>query len=111
MQTFKLHIKAGLSQRNFEIDQLVDQDSELPWWMVERWIVKRVYDHKQFYIVFLPERQWESGTKIVSEVLICEEVPTSYDYEKKRIATLSLVKGNFDDKLIAFWEEFDAGIS
>ncbi len=107
MQKFKLLIKAGIEDRGFQLIQIFDKNSEIPWWFEERWIVERSFDKLELNVLFVTDHSWESGSKVVSDVYICTELPTNRFHKIENIACLSLTKGKFDLKLNAFFQLFD----
>lgn len=107
MQKFKLRIKRGIEDRGFQLIQIFEKDSGIPWWIEERWIIQRSFDQLQLNVLFETDGLWESGSKIVSDVYICHELPTNHFYQIENLACLSLAKGNFDLKLSTFFQQFD----
>jgi hypothetical protein len=107
MKKYKEMIRSGLRERNFEIEAVFDNESDLPWWIEERWSIRRSFDQAGLYVIFLTDRQWESGPKTVSEVLLSEGLPSSYTEEIQGTARLSLIKGKMDERLSGFWKELD----
>lgn len=108
MRPYKEIIQSGLKERGLEIETLLDRETELPWWIEEHWIVKRTFDSLELHVLFLTDRGWESGTKIVWEVAFTKEVMTSYLDESPKIASLSLMKGNLSEKIEKLWRELDS---
>jgi hypothetical protein len=111
MKPYKEIIQSGLKERGLEIDTLLDLETELPWWIEERWIVKRGFDSLELHVIFLTDRGWESGTKIVWEVAFTEKVMTSYTDDTSKIASLDLMKGTFSKKIYQLWRELDSYIA
>ncbi len=107
MKPYKKIIQSGLEERGLEIETVFDQETELPWWIEEYWIVKRAFDGLELYLIFLTDRGWESGTKIVWEVAFTKELMASYTDESTKIASLSLVKETFNEKIKQLWQELD----
>lgn len=105
MKKYKERIHNGLKQRDFEVVQLYDS-SVLPWFLEERWLVRRFFDGHELAVLFLTDKQWETGTKIVSEIQLTET--EAQDNETQTIALLDLMKGDFELKIKVFWQELDA---
>lgn len=107
MSSYKEIIRSGLKGRGLEIETLLDQETDIPWWIEEHWIVKRAFDSLELHVIFLTDRGWESGTKIVWKVAFTEKVMTSYMDETTKIASLDLMKRNFSEKIEQLWQELD----
>lgn len=107
MKNYKKRIKNGLLERSFELEGIFDSETELPWWIEEMWVFKKAFINHQIHVCFLTDRGWENGLKIVSEVLLSENELNNYLDRSSKIASLSMMKGNFEEKLDVFWKELD----
>lgn len=109
MKQYKKNLLKGFEKRRFELTVLQDGKS-LPWWIEEKWILSGLKSESRngkLYVNFLTSKQWESGTKIVEEILVSQlEMETYSDYSS-RIAELDMRKGVFSENLKQFWAEFD----
>ena len=108
MKPYKEILQSGLKERGLEIETLLDRETDLPWWIEERWIVKRAFDNLRLHVIFLTDRSWESGTKIVWKVAFTKEVMPNYSDESTEITSLDLMKGNFNEKIGQLWLELDS---
>jgi|GEM_PF-3405259 len=109
MKQYKKDLLKGFEKRKFELTELQDGNS-LPWWIEEKWILSGLKSdnrNNKLYVNFLTDKQWESGTKIVDEVLVCESEMENYSDYSSKIAELDMRKGIFSEKLEQFWTEFD----
>lgn len=109
MKQYKKDLLKGFEKRNFELTELQDGNS-LPWWIEEKWILNGLKSdsrNDKLYVNFLTDKQWESGTKIVDEILVSESEMENYSDYSSKIIELDMRKGIFSEKLEQFWTEFD----
>lgn len=109
MKQYKKDLLKGFEKRRFELTELQDGKS-LPWWIEEKWILSGLKSgsrNDKLYVNFLTGKQWESGTKIVDEILVSESEMENYSDYSSRIAELDMRNGVFSEKLEQFWAEFD----
>lgn len=110
MKAYKKIIRDALAERKFEITELFDE-TEIPWWIEEHWTITRSHDQLQLLVLFLTDRGWENGTKLVSEVTITEKMMANYTDSSPKIVSLLLDKGRFDEKIKLFCAALDAYLS
>ena len=109
MKQYKKDLLKGFKKRKFELTELLDGES-LPWWIEEKWILNGLKSNNrntQLYVHFLTDKNWESGTKIVDEILVNESEMEHYSDYSSKITELDMRKGIFSEKLEQFWTEFD----
>ncbi|AUC13852.1 hypothetical protein BTO06_01205 [Tenacibaculum sp. SZ-18] len=109
MKHYKKDLLKGFEKRKFELIELQDGNS-LPWWIEEKWILKGMKSESQndkLYVNFLTDKQWESGTKTVDEIIVSELEMKNYSDFSSKIAELDMRKGIFSEKLEQFWIKFD----
>ena len=109
MKQYKKEILKGFEKRKFDLTELHDGES-LPWWIEEKWILSGLKSdnrNDKLYVIFLTDKQWESGTKIVDEILVTTSEMENYSDYNSKIAELDMRKGDFTEKKEVFWTEFD----
>ena len=109
MKQYKREILKGFEKRKFELTELHDGES-LPWWIEEKWILSGLKSdnrNDKLYVNFLTDKQWESGTKLVDEILVTTSEMENYSDYSSKIAELDMRKGDFTEKKEVFWTEFD----
>ncbi|WP_299683620.1 hypothetical protein [uncultured Dokdonia sp.] len=109
MKQYKKDLLKGFGKRRFEITELHNGES-VPWWIEEKWIInglKSEYPFEKLYVIFLTDKNWESGIKTVDEILVTELEMKNYSDYSSKIAEMNMRNGNFNDKLELFWTEFD----
>ena len=109
MKQYKKEILKGFEKRKFDLTELHDGES-LPWWIEEKWILSGLKSdnrNDKLYVIFLTDKQWESGTKIVDEILVTTSEMENYSDYNSKIAELDMRKGDFTEKKEVFWMEFD----
>jgi hypothetical protein len=109
MKQYKKEILKGFEKRKFDLTELHDGES-LPWWIEEKWILSGMKSdnrNDKLYVIFLTDKQWESGTKIVDEILVTTSEMENYSDYNSKIAELDMRKGDFTEKKEVFWMEFD----
>ncbi len=107
---YKESLRIELEKRTFELVQVFDSSDNLPWWIEEKWVVKQIntsiyYDKLIF--TFLTERSWENGTKLVERISVGTKEMSDYSDTEFELLSIDMRKGNFDDKLEVFWQEFN----
>ncbi len=110
MKQYKKDLLKGFEKRKFELTELQSGES-LPWWIEEKWILsglKSENRNDKLYVNFLTDRKWESGTKIVDEILVSDSEMQNYSDFNSKINELDMRKGVFNEKLEQFWAEFDS---
>ena len=109
MKQYKKNLFKGFEERKFELTELLEGKS-LPWWIEEKWILNRIKSdnrNEKLYVNFLTDKQWESGTKIVNEILVSESEMDNYSDFSSKVAELDMRKRIFSEKLEQFWAELD----
>ena len=79
---------------------------DLSWWMEEKWIIRNKAG-KRLLVNFLTDKLWENGKKRVEEVAISTSELKSYQDTDQLLVLLDMRKGNFEEKLEAFWKKFE----
>lgn len=110
MQKYKEVLRKGFTQRAFELTQIEKEIDTLPWWIEEIWTIisiRRINNNTGLFVTFLTEKSWENGTKNVAEVLVSTSKLKHYSDIDTCLLSLDMRKGNFEDKLVIFWKQFD----
>lgn len=110
MKQYQKDLLKGFEQRKYELTELLEGNS-LPWWIAEKWILSGIKSDRQIdklYVNFLVDKQWESGTKIVDEILVSQLEMENYSDLSSKIVSLDMRKGIFNEKLEQFWIDFDS---
>jgi hypothetical protein len=110
MKPYKIEILKEFKKRDFELISILDSKDEIPWWIEEKWTLKGIKSksHNNKIIVnFLTSKDWENGTKTVDDIIITDSEMERYSDLSSKIVDLDMRKGNFEEKLIEFWKEFD----
>ena len=107
MKKYKEIILDGLESRNFELLQIQNEVDYLPWWIEERWLIESCQKSARLYLTFLTEKHWESGTKFVDEIVLSNRPMEQYTDREGILLSISMNKGIFEEKLNAFWTQFE----
>lgn len=113
MKPYKQPLSAGFQQQHFTISQNENHQEQLPWWIEDQWILqnKRPWmPYPTLYVIFLTIRSWESGPKIVDEIVVMTSLMKDYMDRESVLISMDMRKGDFEGKLEMFFEEFEKEI-
>jgi hypothetical protein len=110
MQAYKSQLRRRLADHGWEVVEVIDSDD---WWADEFWKVQSRRNLWGFELVvtFLVNPLWDAPRKKgqgVWAVGVTQGMPTDRLIAEQGIAELCLMKGRFDEKLVAFVAFIDA---
>jgi len=105
---YKKVLQQGFAHRELEVLLIEKEIDTLPWWIEELWTIKPKHTNKnELFVVFMTDRSWESGTKHVEKVLLNTSKMKNYSDTECTLLSLDMRKGNFEEKVLLFWTQFD----
>jgi hypothetical protein len=109
VQTYKAHLQHLLSEHGWEIVEVVDSDD---WWADEYWKIQSRRNLWGFELVltFLVDPDWDAPRKkgrAVWAIGANDSIPVDRATAERGITKLSMVKGKFNEKLVAFVDSLD----
>jgi hypothetical protein len=110
VQTYKAHLQHLLSEHGWEVVEVIDSDD---WWAHEFWRIqsRRNLWGYELVLTFLIDPQWDAPRNKgqgIWAIAASDAIPPDRATAEQGIAELCMVKGHFNEKLVAFVDSLDA---
>ena len=105
MRVYKQKLLNALIDEGWELLEVIEENNH--WWCDEHWLVRSIRKKwgREILIFFLVDPQWDAPRKKgqgIWEIAATEKYPKDWLEASRGIATISLSKGKFDEKLKNF---------
>jgi hypothetical protein len=110
VQSYKAHLRHHLADHGWEIVEVIGSDE---WWADEFWKIqsrRNLWGH-ELVLTYLVDPQWDAPRKKgqgLWKITATQAIPADRLAAEQGITELCMVKGRFDEKLMAFVASLDA---